>query len=187
MSITFNVVADASWKRDLWGRIRYQVEGARVTFTASADDLESAKLSVQAQVASDYFTLRARDAQPDLLTQTSAAYQRALELTQNRHKAGSASGPDVSRAETQLKSATAQIPAVDLQRAQLRHAFAVLCGQPATTFALTPNTVASTNLPTIPVAVPSEWLANSMRFLAKSWSRTDEGMDFDEFVMMNFL
>jgi multidrug efflux system outer membrane protein len=154
----FNVSANASWELDLWGRIRRAVEGARGTFTASADDLESAKLSVQAQVASDYFTLRALDAQSDLLTQTAVAYQRALELTQNRHKAGIASDLDVAQAETQLKSAQAQIPAVDLQRAQMRHALAVLCGQPATTFALTPNTVASTNLPAIPVAVPSEWL-----------------------------
>ncbi len=154
----FTVFGDASWELDLWGRIRREVEGARATFTASADDLESAKLSVQAQVAIDYFTLRALDAQSDLFTQAVAAYQRALELTQYRHEGGIASGLDVSQAETQLKSTRAQIPAVDLQRAQLRHALAVLCGQVATTFALAPNTVASTNLPAIPVAVPSEWL-----------------------------
>jgi NodT family efflux transporter outer membrane factor (OMF) lipoprotein len=155
---TFNVSADASWELDLWGRIRREVEGARARFTASADDLESAKLSVQAEVAIDYFTLHALDAQSDLLNQTAVAYQRALELTQNRHRAGIASDLDVAQAETQLKSAKAQIPAVDLQRAQLRHALAVLCGQPATTFALTPNATASTNLPVIPLSVPSEWL-----------------------------
>jgi NodT family efflux transporter outer membrane factor (OMF) lipoprotein len=113
---------------------------------------------VQAEVAIDYFTLRALDAQSDLLAQTSVAYERALVLTQNRHQAGIASDLDVAQAETQLKSAQAQIPAVDLQRAQRRHALAVLCGQAATTFALTSNTAASTNLPVIPLAVPSEWL-----------------------------
>ena len=155
---TLNVSADASWELDLWGRIRRQVEGARARFTASADDLESAKLSVQAEGAIDYFTLRALDAQSDLLAQTAVAYQHALELTQNRHQAGIASDLDVAQAETQLKSAKAQIPAVNLQRAQLRHALAVLCGQAATTFALTPKTAGSTNLPVIPVSVPSEWL-----------------------------
>jgi len=154
----FNVSADASWELDLWGRIRRQVESGNANVTASADDLESARLSIQAEVAGGYFTLRALDAQSDLLLQTSVAYERALELTQNRHKAGIASDLDVAQAETQLKSAQAQIPAVDLQRAQLRHALAVLCGQVATTFALTPDTTASTNLPTTPVAVPSEWL-----------------------------
>ena len=155
---TFNLSADASWELDLWGRIRRAVEGARARFAASADDLESAKLSVQAEVAIDYFTLRALDAQSDLLAQTAVAYQRALELTQNRHRAGIASDLDVAQAETQLKSAKAQIPAMDLQRAQLRHALAVLCGQPATAFALTPGTTAATNLPAIPLSVPSEWL-----------------------------
>jgi len=47
---------------------------------------------------------------------------------------------------------------VDLQRAQLRHALAVLCGQLATTFELTPKTFGATNQPAIPTSVPSEWL-----------------------------
>lgn len=154
----FSVPANASWEVDLWGRVRRQVESARAAYEASADDLESARLSLQAEVATDYFTLRALDAQVELLGQTVAAYQRGLELTQSRHRAGVASELDVAQAETQLKSAKAQIPAVNLQRAQLRHALAVLCGQVATTFVLTPNTVAPANLPAIPVTVPSEWL-----------------------------
>src|SRR6185436_14878968 len=110
------------------------------------------------EVASDYFTLRSLDAQSELLEETSAAYQRALELTRNRHKGGIASDLDVSQAETQLEGAQAQIPALDLQRAQLRHALAALCGQPATTFVMTPNPTAWTNPPAIPLSVPSEWL-----------------------------
>ena len=155
---SFDAAASASWELDLWGRIRRQVEAAKATFTASADDLESAKLSVQTEVAIDYFTLRALNAESDLLTQTSVAYERALELTQNRHRAGIASDLDVAQAETQLKSAKAQIPAVDLQRAQVRHALAVLCGEAATTFSLSMKPSSSTNVPAIPVSVPSEWL-----------------------------
>ena len=155
---TFNVSADASWELDFFGRIRRQTESARAQFGASADDLESLKLSIQAEVAMDYFTLRALDAQSDFLSQTVVAYERALELTKNRRKSGIADGLDVAQAETLLKSTQAQIPAVDLQRAQTRHALAVLCGQAATTFALTPATVGSTNLPAIPISVPSEWL-----------------------------
>jgi multidrug efflux system outer membrane protein len=156
----FKVSADASWELDLWGRVRREVEGAHARSAASADDLESAKLSIQAEVAIDYFTLRSLDAQSELLRHTVVNYPRALELTQNRRKSGVASELDVSQAETLLKSARAQIPAVDLQRAQTRHALAVLCGQAATTFALAPNSIGSTNLPAIPVSVPSEWLEN---------------------------
>src|ERR1035438_7880548 len=144
---TFNVSADASWELDLFGRIRRQTESARAQLAASADDLESLKLSIQAEVAIDYFTLRALDAQSESLNQTTIAYERALELTQNRRKSGIADELDVAQAETQLRSARAQIPAVDLQRAQTRHALAVLCGQTATTFTLPPVTVGATNLP----------------------------------------
>jgi multidrug efflux system outer membrane protein len=94
---SFNFSADASWELDLWGRVRREVEGARARFTASADDLESARLSVHAEVAIDYFTLRALDAQSAVLKQAAAAYQQALELTQNRRKAGIASELDVSQ------------------------------------------------------------------------------------------
>ena len=84
---TFNVSADASWELDFFGRIRRQTESARAQFAASAEDLESLKLSIQAEVAMDYFTLRSLDAQSESLSQTAVAYQRALELTQNRRKA----------------------------------------------------------------------------------------------------
>jgi outer membrane protein, multidrug efflux system len=154
----FGVSGDASWELDLWGRIRREVESAHAQLNASADDLDAVKLSIQAEVAIEYFALLSLDAQDALLQETSVAYAKALELTQNRHKSGVASDLDVSQAETQFKSAQAQIPAVDLQRAQTRHALAVLCGQPATTFALKPNPNMTTNAPAIPLSVPSEWL-----------------------------
>jgi NodT family efflux transporter outer membrane factor (OMF) lipoprotein len=155
---TFNVSADASWELDVFGRVRRLSESARAQLAATADDLESLKLSIHGEVAIDYFTLRALDAQSEFLNQTVVAYERALELTQSRRKSGVADELDVAQAETQLRNARAQIPAVDLQRAQTRHALAVLCGQTATTFALTPATVGSTNLPVIPLSAPSEWL-----------------------------
>ena len=155
---TFSVPLEAGWELDLWGRVRRGVEGARARLTAAADDLESAKLAIQAEVAIDYFTLRALDEQYALFQQTIKAYQRSLELTQNRHKSGIATEYDVSLAETQLKSTEAQLPAVDLQRANLRHALATLCGQPATSFAIVESKTTPTNAPVIPNAVPSELL-----------------------------
>lgn len=155
---TFSVPLDAGWELDLWGRVRRGVEGARARLTAAADDLESAKLAIQAEVAIDYFTLRALDEQYALFQQTVKTYQRSLELTQNRHKSGIATAYDVSLAETQLKSTEAQLPAVDLQRANLRHALATLCGQPATSFAVNESKMSLTNAATMPIAVPSELL-----------------------------
>ena len=154
----YNVSADASWEADLWGRVRRSSESSRAQLAASGEDLESMKLSIEAEVASDYFTLRALDAQSQSLFESSAAYEKALQLTQNRRNSGVADQLDVAQAETQLRSVEAQIPAIDLQRAQMRHALAVLCGQPATTFTLIPSSIASTNVPVIPTTVPSQWL-----------------------------
>ena len=154
----FTVSADASWELDLWGGIHRQVEGARAVLAATADEVESAKLSVHAAVAIDYFMLRTLESQYALLQETSVAYAKALELTESRRQAGVATELEVSQAETQLKSTQSELPAIRLQMAQTRHALAVLCGLPATTFSLPPTAVPATYLPAIPPSVPSEWL-----------------------------
>src|SRR5207248_3327614 len=75
---------------------------------ASAADLETSRLSLQAELAQDYFQLRALDAQKQLLDITVAAFQKSLELTRNRYEGGVASRADVAQAETQLKTTQAQ-------------------------------------------------------------------------------
>lgn len=154
----FSMTGDVSWELDLWGRVKLASQGAKATLQASVDDMEAVRLAIQAEVTINYFQLQTYDAQYALLKQTTDAYQKALDLTRNRRKAGIASELDVAQAETQLKSAQTQIPAVELQRAQTRNALAVLCGVPATTFTTTPNLLNTTNTPAIPMIVPSEWL-----------------------------
>ena len=159
--ITYNLYSvpiDATWELDLWGRVRRSVESARASYIASADELESSKLSIQAEVAIDYITLCALDAQDQVLTQATNAYRRSLELTQNRRQSGIATELDVSQAETVLESTEAQIPAVELQRAQTLHALAVLCGRPAMTFTVNTSTNLDNPMPPIPLGVPSQLL-----------------------------
>jgi outer membrane protein, multidrug efflux system len=162
---TWSIPLDATWELDIWGRVRRQVEGTRARMTSSADLIESTKLSIQAEVAVDYFNLRSLDAQYHVLEETAVAFGRALELTQNRRKGGIGTDLDVSLAQTQLATTEAQIPAVQLQRANVLHALAVLCGLPAPAFelgvarsALGDAQKAFDEGPGIPVAVPSELL-----------------------------
>lgn len=157
---SFSAPLDASWELDLWGRVRREVEGSRANLSASADDLQSAKLAVQAEVAIDYITLRALEAQRNLLEETGRTYQKSLGLTQTRRSGGIATDYDVSLAETQLKSTEAQVPAVTLQRVKLLHALATLCGQAATSFSVKPAKASPPSLPAIPAGVPSELLEN---------------------------
>src|SRR6185437_4552839 len=154
---TFETPVNLSWELDLWGRIRRQVQSARANFVASADDLESARLSLQAEVASDYFSLRELDEERRVVADTIQTFQRSLELTQNRRKGGIVSDLDVSQAETQLRSTQAELPALDLERARVLHALAVLCGQSPIDFQLT--TASLTNdIPSVPPTLPSELL-----------------------------
>ena len=153
----FTFPLDVSWELDLWGRIRRAVESNQASAQASAADLETSRLSLQAELAQDYFQLRALDAQKQLLDITVAAFQKSLELTRNRYEGGVASRADVAQAETQLKTTQAQAIDVGVQRAQLEHAIAVLIGRPPSGFSLPQAPLAATP-PTIPVGVPSELL-----------------------------
>lgn len=155
---TFAVPAELNWELDLWGRVRRQTEGARARFNAAADDLAAARLAVQAELAADYFALRALDAQHTLVTGTIEAYQRSLELVQNRRKGGIVSDLDVSQAESQLSAAQAELPGLELQRADLLHALAVLCGKPAMAFEVPTNGPLTENGFSIPASLPSELL-----------------------------
>ena len=146
-----------SWEVDLWGHIRRNIESQEASWQASAADLEAARLSARATLAQDYFALRVADTTKRLLEETVQAYQRSLELTQNRYAAGVVARVDVVQAEVQLKTAQAQLMDVGVNRAQLEHAIAMLVGEPPANFALAPADLAL-KVPTVPVALPTELL-----------------------------
>ncbi len=150
----FTLPVDVTWEPDLWGAVRRNVESKRTSAQASAADLQGVLLSSQAQLAEDYFQLRALDAQSQMLNETVEAYRKSLELTQYRYKSGIASRGDVLQADTQLKTTQAQAIDVGVQRAQLEHAIALLIGKPPSKFSL-PHLALDTLPPAIPVAVPS--------------------------------
>jgi multidrug efflux system outer membrane protein len=153
----FTVPLDLSYEVDLWGRVRRSVESARAQARASADDLEAIKLTIQAEVALDYFTLRALDSEQAVLRSSVKVFNTSYDLTVDRRNGGVATDLDVAEAKTVLKTTQAQIPAVALQRAQLEHALALLVGQPAATFRI-PERSLSAAPPLIASGLPSELL-----------------------------
>lgn len=148
---------DVSWELDVWGRIRRTVESSEATAQASAADLEAATLSARAELAQDYFQLRSLDGQKQLLDNTAVAFEKSLELTNNRYRSGIASRGDVLQAETQLKTTQAQAIDVGVQRAQLEHAIALLIGKAPADLTI-PAALLATQPPTIPAGVPAELL-----------------------------
>lgn len=153
----FNLPVDVTYEVDAWGRVRHAIEAARTEAQASAADLETLRLSFHAELAFDYFELRTADAEQKLLDDTVVAYQKALELTENRFQGGVASGAEVAQAQTQLEATKTQAADVAVRRAQFEHAIAVLLGKTPAAFRLTPKPL-SMEPPVIPVGLPSQLL-----------------------------
>ena len=158
VATTHSLSLQASWETDLWGGVRRNIEAGEAGAQASAADLAATKLSLQATLAQDWFTLRALDAQQKLLDDTVAGYAKSLELTQNRYRAGVAAAADVAQAQTQLKSTQAQALDVGVQRAQMEHAIALLVGQAPSTFSLAPMPLLTAAPPVVPLVLPSKLL-----------------------------
>lgn len=155
---TFTAPLYLGWEIDLWGRVRRASEAAHARYLASADDYESAKLAVAAEVADDYFALRTLDEDYSLITNTIDTYRRSLELTQNRRRGGVVSDLDVAQAATQLHSTEVQLPEIELRRTQVLHAIAILCGQSPVDFEIAGDAATNTDVPVIPPTLPSELL-----------------------------
>jgi NodT family efflux transporter outer membrane factor (OMF) lipoprotein len=146
-----------SWQIDLFGRLRNTLAAARASAQASAADFGGVLLSLEADLATDYFTLRGDDVTIQLLEDAIQQYDRAWQLTSNRYKEGTAAATDVDQAETQRQNARAQLAAVRLQRAQLEHAIAVVVGEIPSNFTLEPGTLVSVP-PVIDAGLPSSLL-----------------------------
>jgi NodT family efflux transporter outer membrane factor (OMF) lipoprotein len=153
----FVLPVDLSWEVDLWGRIRREITASREEAQASAADLQTASLSLHAELAMDYFELRSSDSQKQLLDQTVKYYQEALRLTINRFEGGASPKSDVAQAQTQLDAAQVQDTDIGVQRAQYEHAIAILTGKPPAQFTLAPLPLHVTP-PVIPAGMPSELL-----------------------------
>ncbi len=146
-----------NYEIDLWGRIRRTVAIAKEETQASAADLENAQLSIQSDLAVDYFELRSADAQYALLEETIKDYREALRITTNRFEGGVVPESDVFQAKTQLQAAIVQQRDTLVQRSQYEHAIAVLIGQPPNSFSL-PVLPLKAAPPYLPSGLPSELL-----------------------------
>jgi NodT family efflux transporter outer membrane factor (OMF) lipoprotein len=156
----FTLPFDLSYEIDLWGRIRRSVTAAREQAQASEADLETARLSLHAELAVDYFEVRSADAQEQLLNDTVTAYGKALELTTYRFLGGAAPKSDVAQAQTQLDTARVLATDINVQRGQYEHALAILIGKPPAAFSLPPIplNIRPPELPSVPVALPAQLL-----------------------------
>ena len=154
---TYQVGLGASWEAPLWGKLEAGVDTATASAQASEADLASARLSAQAALATNYFSLREADAEVDVVTRTVESFTRSQTITQNRYDAGIAPKSDLLQAQTQLANAQADLATLRRQRAVLEHAIAVLVGKAPAQFSL-PAAAWQMTVPAVPLVVPSELL-----------------------------
>jgi len=152
-TIPFNV----SYEADLFGRVRKNVEAANASLQSSAADLGNVQLVLTAELAADYFTLRELDAEYQVVEESVGYQRKALDLLNNRHAGGIASGLEVAQQATLLDSTISQAALVEQSRAQYEHAIAVLVGQPAPSFSM-PVAPLKMAPPAVPLGVPSDVL-----------------------------
>lgn len=148
---------DLGYELDIWGRVRRSVEAAKADIQVSVADFETVRLTLHADVAQNYFSLRATDAELVILRATIDLRTKALDLMRIRYKGGASSELNVAQLETLLANAQSQFATVQKNRAQLSHALAVLLGATPESLQLAENPL--TGLPpVIPVGLPSDLL-----------------------------
>ena len=154
---SFNIPIDAVWQADVWGSIRHTVAANAAVAQASAAELEDARLLYQSELAVDYFQIEGLDAEQQLLDAAVKSYEQYVQLTKDRFEGGVASMDDVALAQTQLETARVQLTELQIQRAELEHAIAVLVGMPPSDLSL-PAMSAQSPPPYTLTGVPSALL-----------------------------
>ncbi len=154
---SYSVGGTATWEPDIWGKVRRNVESSVSNAQATAAQLAAVKLSLQAQLATDYFQLRFADSLKNLLDDTVKSFQHSLDITKNQYAAGTAARSDVINAEAQLLTAQAAAVNVGVQRAQSEHAIALLVGRDPSQVSIPPASLAQ-RVPVVPAVVPSALL-----------------------------
>ena len=160
-SVRFNdwqVPFDLTYEVDVWGRVRRSVEASTAQATASADDLAVVRLTVTTDVATFYYTVRALDAQEQILEETITAYTEQVRLVSAQLKNGLVGPIDLYQAQAQLDATRAQLRDVQRARVDEEHALAVLCGRPAPTFSVAADPLLEAAPPAVPVGLPGQLL-----------------------------
>jgi len=154
---SYSLPLDATWEPDLWGSIRNTVAASVYSAQATAAQLENMRLTVEAELAVDFYELRAQDELIALYSNTIASYKDSLDLTKTLFESGIDSDLDVAQADSLLETTLAQATALGIQRAQYEHAIALLVGQSASIFSLNPAPRAY-KAPLVPLGLPAQLL-----------------------------
>jgi len=153
----YNAGANLSYELDLWGRVRDLVNAGKANAEAADYAIADVRVTLQTQLARQYFSLRFLDAETATLKSAVKTRQENVKITTERLEQGLTSELDSARANSELANARAELLSLKGSRAQLENSIAVLLGRQASTFRISPRNYAG-NLPRIPAGVPAALL-----------------------------
>ncbi len=132
----FSAGLDASWELDIFGANRSARDASTANAQASAASLGDVQVSIAAEVALDYISLRGAQTRLRIASDNLVSQQETLQLTDWRQRAGLVTALQVEQARAAVEQTRAQLPTLQTSIAQSQHALAVLIGQPPAALAM---------------------------------------------------
>ena len=154
----FQLGGTVTWSPDFWGQVIQMTNADIYDAQSVAATMVATRLAIQSTLATDYINLRTLDSRRDLLVHTAEAYRRALDIANNKYKAGVVARSDVITAQADLDSTRAQVIDTGIQRATLEHAIAVLLGKAPSDLSVPVRKDVGLAIPGVPASVPSQLL-----------------------------
>ncbi len=156
----FRAGFDAGWEIDVFGGVRRNVEAADAVTQSSIENVRDVRVTLLAELASNYVDLRASQEQLEIAQRNLAAQRQTLDLTRRRQAAGFVSKLDVANAETQVAATEARLPTLEVTIRQSMYALATLLGLPPGSLLeeLSPSAPLAALPPGVPAGLPSDLL-----------------------------
>ena len=126
---SFHVGLDAGWEPDLFGRLDAGVQASEADVRAAQASLEQVHVSLSAEVALQYISLRSLQQRLAIAQRNLETQQQTLQITDWRVQAGLATSLVAEQARAAAEQTAAQVPQLQANLAQAHHALAVLTGQ----------------------------------------------------------
>lgn len=125
---TASIGFDVGWEMDFWGKFRRSIESADANLLANIFNYDSVLVSLTAEVARTYTTIRTLEERIRLAKKNSSLQEDGLELVMHQFEAGIVTELDVYQAKTLLSATLATIPNLQSSLQQSRNALAILLG-----------------------------------------------------------
>jgi outer membrane protein, multidrug efflux system len=155
----YQVPLTVAYEVDIFGRVSHAYSQARANAEASLADRQGVKLSLTAQVASNYFALRGADSRLAVLERAVELRSEAEQVLGQRVKGGTATDVDLLRAKVESENTQADLIDAQQERAEFENALAALCGESASTFHVDAEPLEQLSPPAIPATIPAQLLA----------------------------